>query len=191
MAINDNKNGLSNHFLISTPQLKDGVFDQSIVYICEHSEQGSMGLKINHILPLKLEEMFLQLKISCSNDNDKKKHLLDGGPVNTQQGFIIHDTKQQEWESCLKVTDDLFVTTSKDILHAIADNSLKGQHIVVLGYSGWSAGQLEDELKQNAWMTIPATHEMIFNPDKSLIWPHCVKQLGFDFSQLSSITGNA
>ncbi len=191
MSSSPKKHGLSNHFLISTPQLKDGVFNQSIVYICEHSKQGSMGLKINHILPLKLEDMFFQLNIPSKNEANKTTHLLDGGPVNVQQGFIIHDTKQQQWENCLKVDDQLYVTTSKDILYAIADNTLKGRYIVVLGYSGWSSGQLEDELKENSWMTVPATNEMIFNPDKSLIWPHCVEQLGFDFSQLSTMTGNA
>jgi len=183
--------GLSNHFLISTPKLNDSVFGQSVVYICEHNEQGTMGLKINHSLPLKLEDMFSQLKIPCHEDIAKNTLLLDGGPVNVQQGFILHDTKQEEWETCLEVTEHLFVTTSKDILNTIADKKLEGQYIVVLGYSGWSPGQIENELKDNAWMTIPASSDIIFNPDKSKIWQHCIDQLGFDLSQLSHTTGNA
>ncbi len=183
--------GLANHFLIATPKLKDGIFDQSIVYICEHNTEGTMGLKINHSLPLKLEDMFLQLKISCHENLAQDTLLLDGGPINVQQGFILHDTKQQEWENCLQVSNQLFVTTSKDILYAIAEERLEGKFSVVLGYSGWSSGQLEDELKDNAWLTIPATQEALFNIDKTHIWQHCVDQLGFDLNQLSHMTGNA
>ncbi len=183
--------GLTNHFLIATPKLQDGIFNQSIVYVCEHNEKGTMGLKINHSLPLKLEELFSQLKISCHDNVAQNTLLLDGGPVNVQQGFILHDTKQKEWESTLQVADDLFVTTSKDILYAIAKEELKGQYIVVLGYAGWSPGQLEDELKENAWMTIPASQDAIFNTETTDIWQHCVDQLGFDLNQLSSTTGNA
>jgi len=187
----EHSTGLANHFLISTSKLNDGIFGQSIIYVCEHNQQGTMGLKINHSLPLKLEDMFSQLKISCHEDVSQNTLLLDGGPVNVQQGFIVHDTKQEEWESCLEVTQNLFVTTSKDILHAIAEERLEGKFIVVLGYSGWSPGQLENELKDNAWMTIPASQETIFNDDKGTIWQHCVDQLGFDLNQLSNTTGNA
>lgn len=183
--------GLTDHFLISTPKLSDGVFDQSIVYICEHNNKGSMGLKINHTLPLKLEDMFLQLKINCDDNLSQDTLLMDGGPVNVQQGFILHDTKQKEWENCLEVTNDVYITTSKDILYAIADNSLQGRYIVALGYSGWSPGQIEDELKDNVWMTIPATHDTLFSDNKTAIWQHCVDQLGFDLNQLSTISGNA
>ena len=183
--------GLTNHLLISTPKLKDGVFDQSIVYVCEHSKNGTMGLKINHSLPLKIEEMFSQLKIESHHNNDENFLLLDGGPINVEQGFILHNTKQKEWESCLQVADDLFVTTSKDILYAIAENTIEGKYLVVLGYSGWSSGQLENELKDNVWMTIPASQKIIFDIDKTDIWQHCVDQMGFDFNQLSSIIGHA
>ncbi len=183
--------GLTNHFLIATPKLRDGIFNQSIVYICEHNEKGSMGLKINHSLPLKLEDMFSQLNISCSKNINQNTLLLDGGPMNIQQGFIIHNTKQQEWESCLQVANEMFVTTSKDILYAIAEEKLEGQYNVVLGYSGWTSGQLESELKENVWLTLPASQEALFNIDKSKIWQHCIDQLGFDLNQLSNTTGNA
>ena len=183
--------GLANHFLISTPKLQDDTFNQSIIYICEHNKNGSMGLKINHSLPLKIEDMFSQLKINCDNNDVLNTLLLDGGPVNIQQGFIVHNNKQQEWESCLKVTDNVFITTSKDILFAIAEERLEGEYVVVLGYSGWSPGQLEDELKDNAWLTLPASSDVIFNMEKTHIWQHCVDQLGFDLNQLSNTSGNA
>lgn len=183
--------GLSNHLLISTPRLQEGVFEQSIVYVCEHNKNGTMGLKINHSLPLKIGDMFSQLKIESINNNAQNTLLLEGGPVNVEQGFILHTSKQQQWESCLEISDDLYITTSKDILYTIAENKLEGKYIVVLGYSGWSPGQLESELKANAWMTIPATEQIIFDLEKPAIWQHCVDQLGFDFNQLSSITGNA
>lgn len=191
MNTKQTSSGLTGHFLISTPKLKDGIFDQSVVYICEHNESGTMGLKINNSLPLKINDMFAQLKIPSENSSAVDTLLLDGGPVNVEQGFILHSNKQQEWESCLQVSEDVFITTSKDILYAIAEDRLNGQYLVVLGYSGWSSGLLENELKDNAWMTLPAQQDIIFDSDKTQIWQHCVDQLGFDFNQLSSITGNA
>ncbi|MBL7005238.1 MAG: YqgE/AlgH family protein [Gammaproteobacteria bacterium] len=184
------ENSLKNHFLISTPQLKGSTFGQSIIYICEHSSGGTMGLKINHALNSNLGEMFQQLDIPCDTSSEFDAPILDGGPVNVQQGFILHNSKQI-WENSLNITDSIQVTTSKDILYSIASRQFKGDYLVVLGYSGWSPNQLEDELKENSWMTLPATEEIIFSPNKQQIWPHCVKQLGFDFSQLSATTGNA
>lgn len=190
MSTSNTSTGLVNHFLISTPQLNDSLFEQSIIYICEHNQAGSMGLKINHSLNIPIEHMFKQLEIPTQPSSLSDISLLDGGPVNTQQGFILHQNTRP-WESNLNVEGDIHITSSKDILYEIASGNITEQYLIALGYSGWSSGQLEDELKRNAWMTLPATSEMIFNPDKTAIWQQCVDQLGFDLSQLSNTTGNA
>lgn len=183
--------GLNHHFLIATPSLNDNIFDHSVIYICEHNENGSMGIKINHRLPVNLAELFSQLDIQCNSEHINTISLLDGGPVSTNQGFILHTTGEQRWDSQLKVSDHVYVTASKDILDDIAAEKGPDQHIVALGYAGWSAGQLESELKNNAWMTLPASEDILFNQNKENIWQQCIDQLGFDISQLSTITGNA
>lgn len=186
----EENSGLTNHFLISTPLLKDSIFYQSVIYICEHNKNGTMGLKINHPMEIKQSEMLNQLEIDSELKKENDPLILDGGPVNVQQGFILHSQKG-EWENSLTITDNLYITTSKDILYAIANQTFKQEYLIILGYSGWSPGQVENELKQNSWLTLPAQPELLFQQDKSNTWQDCINQMGFDLSQLSTLTGNA
>ena len=180
-------NSLQNSFLIAMPQLMDPNFSGALTYICEHNEHGAMGIIVNKPSGLALKEVMEQLEIPCHSDSDI---IYAGGPVQIDRGFILHDG-QQVWESTLKVADNLYLTTSQDILHAIGSGEGPEQYLVALGYAGWGAGQLEDELKDNAWLTCQAAPKVLFEtPDKDKLRA-AMASLGIDPDQLSRQTGHA
>jgi putative transcriptional regulator len=181
---------LTNQFLISMPSLKDPNFEQTVTYICVHNEEGAMGIIINKPLEIELGEIFEQMDIVVNTPevNDKKVYL--GGPVHTDRGFILHQPNK-EWDSSITVSDELCVTTSKDILKAIADGDAPGESLIALGYAGWSAGQLEQELMDNAWLNGPASLEIIFNTSAEQCWQSAANNMGVDINKLSSDIGHA
>jgi putative transcriptional regulator len=183
-------NNLKNQYLLATPAIKDPLFASSIVYLCEHSEEGCMGMVINHLSDENLGLLFKQLDIECKDEATQQRPVFIGGPVNLQQGFVLH-TPDGEWERTLKVTDDICLTSSKDILEAIAQKKGPQQFLVLLGFSGWSAGQLEQELQQNAWLTTPSSLDITFSDDIDHKWQMAFDTLGFDLDTLSPTTGNA
>ena len=135
---------LRDHFLLAMPGLSEGIFSQSITYICEHGESGAMGLVINQPLDLSVAEIFEHLQITPSSDFSKIP-VMAGGPVQIDHGFVLHRNCTTAWEASLKVTPEITLTTSCDILRAIANNDGPGDHLIALGYAGWAAGQLEQE----------------------------------------------
>ncbi|MDX1453478.1 MAG: YqgE/AlgH family protein, partial [Oleiphilaceae bacterium] len=155
----DQAPNLQNHFLIAMPQLLDPNFSGTITYLCEHNEHGAMGIVINRPTELSLQDILEQLEIPLKSDD---QILYAGGPVQLERGFVLH-TDQREWQSSMNITPQIRLTSSKDILSAIANGEGPEQFLIALGYAGWGAGQLEQELADNAWLTCRANQEVMFN----------------------------
>jgi len=181
---------LVNQYLLATPSIKDPLFASSMVYMCDHSEEGSMGMVINHLSDQTLDSIFQQLKINCSDQHVRDIPVFIGGPVNLQQGFVLH-TPSNHWEKTLHINKDICLTSSKDILQAIANKQGPEKFIVLLGFSGWSAGQLEEELQSNAWLTALSSERITFNSDVDQKWQMAFDTLGFNLDKLSPTSGNA
>ncbi|MCU7920219.1 MAG: YqgE/AlgH family protein [Candidatus Thiodiazotropha sp. (ex Dulcina madagascariensis)] len=181
---------LTDHFLIAMPRLEDPNFFHTVTYICEHTSEGAMGIVINRPMELHLADIFEQLEIRISSTKVAEQPVYIGGPVQSDRGFVLHDTTT-EWASTLQVTQEISVTTSLDILEAIAGG--KGPHhsLVALGYAGWGAGQLENELAQNAWLSGPAQSDIIFNRASQERWQAAADLLGVDLNLLSGDAGHA
>ncbi|MDF2179492.1 YqgE/AlgH family protein [Aliiglaciecola sp. CAU 1673] len=180
-----------NHFLIAMPSLEDPYFSRSLTYICEHNEQGAMGIVINQPTGLKLKDMLKQVDESILVEDGKAgQAVLAGGPVSTDRGFILHTT-QPGWSSSLALTSDIMVTTSKDILQVLGNSKGPDKSLVALGYAGWSAGQLEDEIQSNSWLLIEADLELLFDVPIHKKWQAAVNKLGVDIWQLAPDSGHA
>lgn len=182
---------LENHFLIAMPTLHDPFFRRTVTYICEHSAEGAMGLIINHPIDINVPELLGKIDIDTSGINESMPNTVySGGPVQTDRGFVLH-SPQEGWNSSLKLSSQIMVTTSKDILEAIASNNSPEHFIITLGYSGWTAGQLEQELAQNSWLTIPADPELLFRTPSHQRWEKAAEKLGVDMRMVSSEVGHA
>jgi putative transcriptional regulator len=179
---------LKDHFLIAMPALKDSSFEHSITYICSHDDSGAMGIIINQSTDLNLHEVLEQLEIDGAYGHDHT--VLLGGPVHQDHGFILH-LEKGDWRSTLSVTDDIHVSTSKDILTSLAQGTGPQQYKVALGYAGWDAGQLEQELMGNSWLTVEANADIIFNTPEDKMYQAALKLLGIDEGFLSSDAGHA
>lgn len=183
---------LQHHFLVAMPSLEGSYFERTVVYICEHDAKGAMGLVINQPSSVSLNDLLSQLNI-----NDTLPHrvsaetkILLGGPVKPERGFVLH-TKQSGWKQSTTLANDLMLTTSQDILSSLGTPKAPTQFLVALGAAFWSRGQLEQELADNTWLTIPASHTLLFDTDYELRWQHATQPLGFDAWQLSSQMGHA
>ncbi|WP_462329710.1 YqgE/AlgH family protein [Thiohalocapsa halophila] len=181
---------LTNHFLIAMPGLNDPNFSRTVTYVCEHTEQGAMGIVINRPMDIKLGEVLEQLDIAPSVAGVSDAQVFLGGPVQTDRGFVIH-SGPSEYDSTLTVTPDLRVTTSKDVLEAIADGQGPAQCLVALGYAGWDGGQLEEELSANAWLSGPADAQILFSRPPGERWLAAAQLLGIDMNLLSGEAGHA
>ena len=181
---------LTNQFLIAMPNLKDPNFEKTVTYICAHNGEGAMGIVINKPLDINLNQIFEQMEISIGAANVSNQPIFHGGPVHTDRGFIFHHSNQ-EWDSSIIVADDICVTTSKDILEAMATGEGPNESLVALGYAGWATGQLEQELMDNAWLTGPADHNIIFNTPFEKCWQAAADHLGVDIDKLSLDIGHA
>lgn len=181
---------LTNHFIIAMPNLEDGNFSHSVTYICEHDENGALGITINRPSEISLSEIFSQLRLTPSSNQVLNHTVLSGGPVQIDRGFILH-TPVGNWESSLKVSDRIAITTSQDIMQAIANNEGPEKCIIALGYAGWGPGQLEYELSENAWLSCPANEEILFNTPYEKRWQAAALLLGIDLQLLSNQTGHA
>jgi putative transcriptional regulator len=183
-------NSLKNHFLLAMPGLNDPTFSDSVVYICEHNADGAMGLIINQQMDISVKAIFDQLKLDYKEDCARSL-LFDGGPVQRDRGFILHLSCDQKWESTLAISDQISLTASRDILSDIAVGNGPTESLVTLGYSRWDAGQLERELGENSWLTIPADAEIIFNTACAQRASAAALSIGLDLSMLSHQAGHA
>ena len=181
---------LRNHFLLAMPSLNEGIFSHSITYICEHGESGAMGIVINQPLELTVAEIFDHLQIKTRKDFSAEP-VMAGGPVQIDHGFVLHRGSDCEWEASIKVTDEITLTTSRDVLRAIADGSGPEDNLIALGYAGWSAGQLEQELASNSWLTLPAESDIIFTTPCDSRLTAAAALLGIDMNLISGQAGHA
>lgn len=181
---------LQDHFLIAMPNLADSFFYRSVVYICEHDENGAMGLIVNRPTQVTLSELLNHLKIQNHADVLKNTPVFFGGPVQKGQGMVIHDSPK-DWKTSIQVSDNIYLTTSTDILETIGTEVGPDHQLVTLGYAGWDAGQLEQELADNSWLTVSANDELLFNTPAEKQWEAAAKLLGIDINLMSSSTGHA
>ncbi|MCW8195457.1 YqgE/AlgH family protein [Proteobacteria bacterium 005FR1] len=177
------------HFLIAMPSLTDPMFAHTITYICDHNADGALGIVINHPLDLKLGEVFRQLKLPRTGRMSSQT-VLSGGPVQIDRGFVLHP-KGQRWESTVDVSADVSLTASRDILESIAADEGPEKALVALGYAGWDAGQLEEEIAANSWLTVPAENHILFDIPSEQRWAAASKYLGIDLNLISSTAGHA
>ena len=181
---------LTNQFLVAMPTLEDPNFRESVTLICEHNERGALGIIINRPMNVVLDDVLKQLDLTARDLATGSTSVYMGGPVQPERGFVIH-APQGEWEATLKVGDALGVTTSRDVRAARAGGSGPKQVFVARGYSGWSAGQLEEEMKSNAWLSVPADAGIIFDTPVEQRWQAAARLLGVDLSLLSGDAGHA
>ncbi len=186
----DSSQSLTNHFLIAMPGLQDPNFSRTVTYICEHNEQGCMGIVVNRPMELQLGDMFDQLDIASERQSALSTPVYLGGPVQTDRGFVLH-SGDRIWDSTLRITDGVSITTSKDILEAIARGEGPEEVLVALGYAGWTAGQLEDELSANAWLSGPADGAIMFKTPPAERWTAAARLLGVDMNLLIGEAGHA
>ena len=181
---------LTNHFLIAMPNLADPNFFHTVTYICEHNEEGAMGLVINRPLNLQFQELLDHLKLEAVDPEIAQVTIYQGGPVEIDRGFVLH-TGKDEWDSTIQVTDNLSVTMSQDIIEAIALGHGPEKYLITLGYAGWGDGQLEEELAHNAWLNGPAEASIIFDLPEEQRWHAAAAHLGIELNLLSTDVGHA
>lgn len=181
---------LRDHFLLAMPGLNEGIFAHSITYLCEHGESGAMGIIINQPLELNVGEIFEHLDISPRRDFSHEL-VFAGGPVQIDHGFVLHRAGAAEWDSSLRVTPEITLSTSRDILRAIAEDEGPEDYLIALGYAGWSAGQLEEELSHNAWLTVPADSDTLFHTPWQQRLSAAAGRLGIDMNLISAQAGHA
>ena len=178
------------HFLIAMPAMADSIFSRSLIYICEHNQQGALGIMVNRPTNLTMGELFAQIKAPLSRPELEKLPVHYGGPVQTDRGFVLHEPMGQ-WQSTLSVNDKVGLTTSKDILQAVGLGKGPNSLLVTLGYAGWTQGQLEHELAQNAWLSVPASDRILFDLPAEERLPAAMALLGVDYASLSEDAGHA
>jgi putative transcriptional regulator len=172
------------------PNMVDPYFAKSLTYICEHNEQGALGVVVNRPIDLSLQALFERINIPLEPYGLYDTPVYFGGPVQTDRGFVLHQPVG-DWHSTLNVREGIGLTTSKDILEAVGKGEGPAKMLVSLGYSGWAAGQLEHELGQNAWLTVEASGQIIFDLPAEEKLPAAMELLGVDFASLSEEAGHA
>ncbi|WP_006788143.1 YqgE/AlgH family protein [Thiorhodospira sibirica] len=179
----------TDHFLIAMPALADPNFFHSVTYLCEHSERGAMGIVINRPTELTLQTILNHMEISSTLPNEQIS-VYSGGPIQPDRGFILHPTGRM-WESTLRVGKSISVTTSRDILEAMAGGDGPRQCLVALGYAGWGPGQLEQEIAENAWLTGPSDPDILFRTPSADRWQAAARSFGIDIALVSGVAGHA
>lgn len=181
---------LADHFLIAMPMLHDANFARGVTYLCQHNEDGAMGLLINRLSDYRLGDVLAQMNLSSDLQDVIDAPVLIGGPVQPERGFVLH-APQGNWDSSYRITDSLCVTTSRDILAAIAEGNGPQQALIALGYASWGAGQIEQELKENSWLTADATRQILFETPLDERWDSAAALVGVKLANLTSYAGHA
>jgi putative transcriptional regulator len=181
----------TNHLLIAMPSLVDPTFSHTVTLICEHTpDKGALGIVLNKPLPMKLSDVLSQMKLEPADEQIAAKPVLRGGPVNTDRGFVLH-RPGGKWDSTHKVSDIIQVTTSRDVLAAMARGEGPSDAFIALGYAGWDPGQLEREIRENAWLPIPVDARVVFDLPFEQRWHATWQFLGIDVEKVSPVSGNA
>ncbi len=181
---------LTNQFLIAMPSLQDPHFHRTVTYLCAHNNEGAMGIVINRPLDLNLAEVLGHMAIDVNNEDVNDMMVLQGGPMQRDRGFVIHEPAG-EWDAVLAVGTEIGVATSRDILTAVAHGNGPDRAVVALGYAGWGAGQLEREVQQNAWLSGPADSSIIFDLPYDERYASAARLLGVELDRLSGEVGHA
>ena len=187
---------LTNQFLIAMPGMGDETFRGSVVYLCEHTDKGALGLVINKPIDIKLSNLFEKVELRLDRPDLADAPVYFGGPVQTERGFVLHEPTDSEgagvhYNSTMQIPGGLEMTTSKDVLEAMAHGAGPKKVLVTLGYSGWAAGQLEDEIRRNGWLTVDADASIIFDTPVNQRYDRALSLLGIDPRMLSQEAGNA
>ena len=186
-----NKNSLHNFMLISMPQMEDENFVRSLVYICEHSEKGAMGLVINRANTIEFADILPQLDIKDAQEEHLQQPIFIGGPVQPEHGFVLHTSiENKQWKSSIRVSEDLCLTTSVDVIDDIAHDMGPEKSLIALGYAGWGPGQLEQELAGNAWLCCPFDANIVFNMAPEERFQAAADLLGIDMNLISTQVGH-
>lgn len=182
---------LADHFLIAMPALQDPNFSRAVIYLCQHDHHGAMGLTINRRAEFDFGVVLEQVGMSGVAPETGRQAVLIGGPVMPERGFVLHQSDGRQWDSSLQVNAQIAVTTSRDILQACIEGQPPARQLFALGYAGWGAGQLERELLDNAWLTVPADHDILFDTPIEQRWQAALGLMGIDPLQLSGYSGRA
>jgi putative transcriptional regulator len=199
MANDSGPTNLTNHFLIAMPGLQDPLFVNSVVYLCEHSPRGALGLVINKPSDIDLKALFEKVELPLSRADLQKAQVFFGGPVQTERGFVLHEAtfaeadkpEQPVYASTMVIPGGLEMTTSRDVLEAISTGSGPRKLLISLGYSAWGEGQLESELGENSWLTVEADTRLIFETPVAQRYEQALKLLGLEPWMLSPDAGHA
>jgi putative transcriptional regulator len=188
---------LTNQFLIAMPGMADETFAGAVVYLCEHTEKGALGLVINKPIDIKLKNLFEKVELTLDREDLAETPVYFGGPVQTERGFVLHDRLDGgegdggHYNSSLQIPGGLEMTTSKDVLEALSNGAGPKRILVTLGYSGWSAGQLEEEIGRNGWLNVDAEPAVIFETPVEQRYDKALSLLGIDPRMLSQEAGHA
>jgi putative transcriptional regulator len=181
---------LANQLLIALPGLDDPNFSRSVTLVCQHDADGAMGVVVNRASEYTLGEVFRQMGIDSGDEALCARPVIAGGPVHPERGFVLHDG-DREWDSTLAIADGLYVTTSRDVLEAMARGDGPRSATVALGCAGWGAGQLEHELVENSWLTVPADAEVLFALPLEARWQAAAGRIGVDLARIADYSGHA
>lgn len=186
----DETHTLAGQLLVAMPGLLDPDFQHTVTYVCEHGENGAIGIVINRPMNMDIGAVLEQLSLQPSTNNYLAQPVMQGGPVQSERGFVLHESPNT-WESTTTVGQSIYVTTSSDILTDVAAGQGPGRLLMALGYAGWDAGQLEEEIRQNSWLTVPASSDLVFETPFEERWVAAAASIGIDPASLSLHAGNA
>jgi putative transcriptional regulator len=181
---------LTNQFLIAMPTLVDPNFFHAVAFLCQHNEEGALGIVINRATSMKLGDIFKQMDIIVTAPASAETPVYAGGPVHQERGFVVHSSGGN-WQATLAVSETISLTTSRDVLEAIASGVGPEQYLVALGYAGWGAGQLEKEMLDNAWLNTPCGKQVMFDAPVNLRWTAAAEQIGIDINLLTAPAGHS
>jgi putative transcriptional regulator len=186
----DSESALTNQLLIAMPGMVDPNFSTTVTLICEHNDDGALGIIINRPLALKLSGLFDQLAVEDADPEAASSPVMSGGPVGTERGFVLHG-KEHSFENTLAVSDDIQLTLSRDVIAAMATGDGPQKSLVAIGYAGWEPGQLEEEMLANSWLNVTATPELVFDTPFAERWNSAARLLGIDIASISPDAGHA
>jgi putative transcriptional regulator len=186
----DSDRALTNQLLIAMPGMTDPNFSSTVTLICEHNDDGALGIIINRPLTLKLSGLFDQLAVEDADPKVASSPVMSGGPVGTERGFVLH-SKEHSFENTLAVSDDIQLTLSRDVIDAMAVGDGPQRALVAIGYAGWEPGQLEEEMLANSWLNVTATAELVFDTPFEERWNSAARLLGIDMASISPDAGHA
>jgi putative transcriptional regulator len=186
----DPESALTNQLLIAMPGMVDPNFSTTVTLICEHNDDGALGIIINRPLSLKLSGLFEQLAVDDADPETASNPVMSGGPVGTERGFVLHG-KNHSFENTLAVSDDIQLTLSRDVIDAMAVGDGPEKSLVAIGYAGWEPGQLEEEMLANSWLNVTATPELVFDTPFEERWDSAARLLGVNIASLSPDAGHA